>query len=96
MEAAQLDALVRGFDRNDRHYRVLYCAPDVYEALAERQGKPDAGNIGFTYVTCVMGTRPPGWWKLVLHDRCDVIGGHSVDDAMIATHDDCTVLGESS
>jgi hypothetical protein len=77
------------------HYQVLSGALDVTAALAELQGKPDTGNVGLTYVTTRLA-KQPGWWKLTLHDACDVIGGETIDQAIIVSYKNCTVLGENS
>jgi hypothetical protein len=80
----------------------LRCAPDVCRALASpasgdyRDVSPDVpASLVTGIVVVMMDHYDRGRWKLVRHDRCSVIGGETIEQAIIVGHDDCTVLGES-
>lgn len=104
-EAKEISGLIAGWGADGSHL-TLTCAQDVADALAwVSQPRPPRdpcdfyalGTVGsFTGAGVIVIDRyEPGQWKLVRHDSCDVIGGHSIEDAIIVSHKNCTVLGEN-
>lgn len=85
-----------------KYQKVLQCAQDIWDALKEtsapaeprRPWEPDLTFLTGINIT-VIPSYAPGRWKLVRHDHCEVIGGETIDQAMIVTHEDCTILAES-
>lgn len=85
-----------------RHLKVLYCAQDVWEevrlasipAAPRRPWEPDLRSLTAVEVTMAKHYEP-GQWKMIRHDHCLVIGGETQEQAMLVTHDGCTVLGRS-
>jgi hypothetical protein len=65
----------------------LACGQDVFGEIQEFE-LPDSPEIDIL----VPAHYESGQWKLVRHDACDVIGGETIDQAVIVTHRDCTVL----
>jgi hypothetical protein len=81
----------------DLRRKELLCAPDVAEALAaiipERDPAwipdPEALPAWLAGIPIVpQEGSPPGWWRLVRHDRCRVVGRD-------VSHQNCTVLADS-
>jgi hypothetical protein len=69
---------------------TLTCAADVMHELEEARldgGEPPEVQVIPHY--------EPGQWKLTLHNACDVTGGYTIEDAVIVSHENCTVLGEN-
>jgi hypothetical protein len=87
-EAEELAALVSLWNGSAV---TLTCAADVMHELEEvaqlDNGEPPEVQVIPHY--------EPGQWKLTRHDACDVIGGYTIEDAVIVSHRNCTVLRES-
>lgn len=85
-----------------KYGKVLLCARDVWEDIQRSsdqvpQRMPWEADLSFftgVQVT-VIDSYEPGRWKMIRHDHCEVIGGETPDQAMIVTHERCTILGES-
>jgi len=88
-EAEELVSLVAGWAA-DGSPLTLTCAQDVFGELQEF----DLTEAAEVQVMAIEQYEP-GQWKLVRHDSCDVIGGATIDQALIVSHKDCTVLGEN-
>ena len=88
-EADALARLVAGWAA-DGSPLTLTCAQDVFYELQEIL-PTEADEVQVT----VIPHYEPGQWKLMRHDSCDVIGGATIDEALIISHKDCTVLGEN-
>lgn len=81
--------------------KVLVCARDVWETLSAA-GAPvaivqpwefDVSEL--TGIGVIVGKGyEPGRWKLIRHDKCEVIGGETVDQALIVHHEGCAVIAE--
>lgn len=96
-EAEELARLITGWAMTtaalvgtDESTLTLTCAQDVFGELQEF-ALPEEPEIQVMAV----GHYEPGQWKLVRHDSCDVIGGQTIDEALIVSHGNCTVLGEN-
>jgi len=69
---------------------TLTCAADVMHELEETEyDGAEAPEVQ------VVPWYEPGQWKLTRHDSCDVVGGKTIEDAVIVSHKNCTVLAES-
>lgn len=79
-------------------HKTLECGPGVSEALAEevpeREPQPvtdfySAGVIGDLFAIPIIDVpdMTPGQWRIIRHDRCQVIGKD-------VSHMNCTVLSE--
>jgi DNA-binding MarR family transcriptional regulator len=85
-----------------RHLKVLHCAQDVWDevrlasvpAVPRQPWEPDLRFFTAIEVT-VAEHYEPGRWKMIRHDHCQVIGGENQEQAMLVTHEECTVLGRS-
>lgn len=102
--AARYDRLIGLIKRHSgtRHLKVLHCAQDVWDEI--RLTTPPAPPANpwepdlsfFTAIQVQMAEHyEPGRWKMIRHDHCQVIGGETQEQAMLVTHDECTVLGRS-
>lgn len=67
---------------------TLTCAQDVMFELGEVSYSAEPEIL-------VIPHYEPGQWKLTRHDACDVTGGYTIEDAVIISHKNCTVLGEN-
>lgn len=83
------------------HRTVLVCAQGVWEKL-KASGAPvaichpwefDVSELTGTGVIIAKGYEP-GRWKLIRHDKCEVIGGETIDQALIVHHEGCAVIAE--
>jgi DNA-binding MarR family transcriptional regulator len=94
-------------DLIERHYwtpfgKVLYCAQDVWDGIlldwparkARQPPEPD-GHALMAIEVHVAEHYEPGQWKMIRHDRCQVTGGETPEQAVLVTHEECTVLGRS-
>jgi hypothetical protein len=86
-EAEELAALIGGWGAGGSDL-TLTCAQDVFGELQEVPLSAEPEIL-------VIPHYEPGQWKLVRHDSCDVIGGETIDQALIVSHENCTVLGEN-
>jgi predicted ArsR family transcriptional regulator len=85
-----------------RHLKVLHCAQDVWDEIrvASAPAAPrmpwetDLRSLTAVEVT-VAEHYEPGRWKMIRHDHCQVTGGETQEQAMLVTHEGCTVLGRS-
>jgi hypothetical protein len=84
------------------HRKQLYAAPDVCRALQAlvegdwRDVSPDVpARVALGISVIMMDHYGHGRWKLIQHDHCSQIGGETIDQAMIITHERCTVLGSN-
>lgn len=88
-EAEELAELVNSWNGSAV---TLTCAADVMHELeeaAQLDGRePPEVQVIQHY--------EPGQWKLTLHNACDVIGGETIDQAVIVSHKNCAILGENS
>ncbi len=96
---SELVALVRASLGDGQ--RELQCAPDVCRALPRsplegyRNVSPDIpASMALGIRVTMMDHYEPGRWRLIRHDRCDVIGGFDLGQAVMITHEHCTVLRE--
>lgn len=84
-----------------KHRKVLYAAPDVVEAIGAfvppvwapvlaAHGSP-AGAISFLTGVEITAAddSPPGWFRLVRHDGCEVKG-------QTVYHEGCTIVAEGT
>lgn len=88
-EAGELAGLIAGWAADGSALELL-CAQDVFGELQEFE-LPEEPEIQ----VMVPAHYEPGQWKLMRHDACDVIGGETIDQALIISHKNCTVLGEN-
>lgn len=86
-EAEALVSLVNGWAQ-DGSPLTLTCAQDVF---GEIQEFPVSDEINVQ----VIPHYEPGQWKLTRHDACDVTGGYTIEDAVIISHKNCTVLARN-
>lgn len=86
-----------------RYLKVLDCAPDVWRDLQdvaleksqeEQHFMPVPAVDLFAIEVHVQMHYRPGQWKMVRHDNCEVIGGEDPEQAMIVTHERCTLIDE--
>jgi hypothetical protein len=83
--------------------KVLTCAPDVEQQL-QKTASPigpseDTVLMSLTGVDVVVAEdSPPGSWRMVRHDHCQVIhpAGASEPSRAWVSHQDCTIIGGSS
>lgn len=87
-EAEELAGTVNGYAEAGA-YVVLTCAEDVFGELNETSVRADAE-------VQVVPHYESGQWKLTLHDACDVVGGETIDQAVIVSHANCTVIGRNN
>jgi hypothetical protein len=66
---------------------TLTCAADVMYELQELDIETPELQVVPHY--------EPGQWKLTRHDACDVTGGRTIDEALIVSHRNCTVIAEN-
>ena len=92
-----------------RYQKVLTVAPDVEKMLKDRAVRPTVTNgmqLGDEAVlVALMGIdvhvaedAPPGSWRLVRHDACEVHypRGYEHPEESFVSHEECTILAESS
>ena len=90
MTYEEAEALARLIDaEGTEHHVLLTCAEDVAGELAEVPWENPVAEIQVIY------HYDPGQWKLTRHDSCDVIGGETIDQAIIVSHRDCTVIAQN-
>jgi hypothetical protein len=88
-EAEELAALITAWAAGGVALELV-CGQDVFGELQEFD-LPEDPEIDIL----VPVHYEHGQWKLVRHDACDVIGGETIDQAVIVTHRRCTILGQS-
>jgi hypothetical protein len=86
-EAEALAGLIDGWGA-DGSPLTLTCAEDVMHELDEVVYSAEPEIL-------VIPHYEPGQWKLTRHDACTVIGGETIDQALIVSHENCTVLGRN-
>jgi hypothetical protein len=69
---------------------VLTCAEDVFCELQEFP-LPEEPEIQ----VLATGRYDPGQWKLTRHDSCLVLGGETIEQAVIVTHPFCAVIARN-
>jgi hypothetical protein len=111
MSSADLLALIKEHSWT-RHRKVLLCAPDVFtylQAASDKAAESEPWTPGSpeAVLAPLMGIEvhvaqdsPPGSWRLVRHDHCEVHVAEKPDGTMDVersgvTHQECTILGES-
>lgn len=102
--AARHDRLIGLISRHSgtKHLKVLNCAQDVWDEIRmtvppappRQPWEFDLHSLTAIEVS-VAEHYEPGRWKMIRHDHCQVIGGETEEQAMLVTHDECTVLGTS-
>jgi DNA-binding transcriptional ArsR family regulator len=102
--AARHDRLLGLIQRHSgtRYLKILNCAQDVWAEIrltappAQPRLPWDFDLHSLTAIEVHVAEHyDPGRWKMTRHDHCQVIGGETREQAILVTHDDCTVLGES-
>lgn len=86
-EAEELAGTVNGWMAEAAPVR-LTCADDVFGELQETSVRADADVM-------VVSHYEPGEWKLTLHNACDVIGGETIEQAVIVSHQHCPVVARN-
>lgn len=84
-----------------KYGKVLLCAQDVWAdvkasvppAPPRMPWEVDLDLFGIQ--VNVIDSYEPGRWRVVRHDHCQVIGGETQEQAMLVTHEGCTVLATS-